>query len=301
MNETSALDDNERPEDAADPNPLRIALGFFILPLLLVVGAIGVFLLFGLIAHEDKSFDEYLAEVTGGGINEPWQGAFGLANMLAQDDGLHGNEAAARRIADTLEHRNAQDDAQVRKFLLLALGRIGHPSSVAALVSHLDDQDADVRLKTLWSVGNIGAPVSSPAAPAVAKLLVDGDVGVRSYAAYILGMLENAEAIHDLQVALNDPAAQVRWNAAVALARLGADAGLGELGRMLDREYLATRTELNPQQQQDALIAAIQGVAMLRAHDLHARLAELRDHDPDDRVRAAARAALISIHAPARR
>jgi len=87
MTEKSALDDIERPEEADDSaSPLRVALGFFILPMLLVIGAVGVFLLFGLIAHEDKTVDEYLAEVTGGGINEPWQGAFGLANKLVLDE-----------------------------------------------------------------------------------------------------------------------------------------------------------------------------------------------------------------------
>ncbi|MEE3273374.1 MAG: hypothetical protein VX217_00820, partial [Acidobacteriota bacterium] len=108
MNETSALDDIERQEDSGEPSPLRVALGFFILPMLLVFGAIGVFLLFGLIAHEDKSVDEYLAEVTGGGINEPWQGAFGLANKLAQDESLYRDPGIARRIAAALGHPSAQ-------------------------------------------------------------------------------------------------------------------------------------------------------------------------------------------------
>ena len=300
MNDTSALDDIERPEDAPDPSPLRVALGFFILPMLLVVGAVGVFLLFGLIAHEGKSVDEYLAEVVGGGINEPWQGAFGLANKLANDASLRGNERVARQIANTLEHRNAQDP-QVRKFLLLALGSVGHPDSVPALAGHLDDDDAEVRLNALWSIGNIGVPAASVAAPDVAALLDDNDVGVRGYAAYILGTLENPEVTRQLQVAINDPAAQVRWNAAVALARLGDDAGLGELRKMLDRDYLAGSTELNPQQQQDAMIAAIRALAMLRDEDAHARLAELRDNDLDDSVRAAARAALIFIYEPVRR
>ena len=45
----------------------------------------------------------------GGGINEPWQGAFGLANKLVRDESLRGDETLARNIADALEHRNAQD------------------------------------------------------------------------------------------------------------------------------------------------------------------------------------------------
>lgn len=297
MNEQSALDDIERPEEGADSSPLRVALGFFILPMLIVVGAVGVFLLFGLIAHEDKSVDEYLAEVTGGGINEPWQGAFGLANKLARDESLRGDPTIARRIADSLQHPNA-NDPQVRTFLLLALGRVGHESSLPILVEYLDDPDADVRLKTLWSIGNIGAPAASDTALAVADALGDADEAVRAYAAYVIGTLDNAAAVAPLEVSLNDSDGPVRWNAAVALARLGSDAGMNELRRMVDRDYLAANGDLNEQQQQDAMVAAIQAFTMLRARDVQDQLTEIRDNDPDARVRETARAALVSMYRP---
>ncbi len=298
MTENSALDDIERPDQADDSaSSVRVALGFFIFPMLLVIGAVGVFLLFGLIAHEDKTVDEYLAEVTGGGINEPWQGAFGLANKLVLDESLQGDPAIARRIADTLDHPNAADP-QVRTFLLLALGRVGHESSIPVLLPYLADADADVRLKTLWAIGNIGEPAASGSAVDVAEALQDEDAGVRGYAAYVLGTLGNPTVTESLEIALNDPIGQVRWNAAVALARLGSDAGMGELRRMMDRNYVAEGGELNPQQQQDALVAAIQAVTMLNAQDVQDDLMQLRDNDPDPRVRETARAALDSLYRP---
>jgi HEAT repeat protein len=297
MNETSALDDIGRQEDSGEPSPLRVALGFFILPMLLVFGAIGVFLLFGLIAHEDKSVDEYLAEVTGGGINEPWQGAFGLANKLAQDESLHRDPGIARRIAAALGHPSAQAP-RVRTFLLLALGSVGHESSVPVVVEYLDDPNADVRLNAIVAISNIGVPAARATAPQVAERLKDDDETVRGYSAYVLGTLGNTEAIKSLEVALNDPVGQVRWNAAVALARLGTDTGRAELHRMIDRDYLMTIDELNLQQQQDAMIAAIQAFAMIGVDSALGALTDVRDNDPDLRVREAARAALISMHRP---
>lgn len=299
MTDNSALDDIEPSEEGDESaSPLRVALGFFILPMLMVVGGVGVFLLFGLIAHENKSVEEYLAEVTGGGINEPWQGAFGLANKLVQDESLHGDAAVARSIADTLQHPNAEDP-QVRTFLLLALGRVAHEDSISTLVKYLDDPDGDVRLKTLWSIGNIGIPAATASTLLVAERLEDDDESVRGYSAYVLGTLDDNRAVEPLRVALNDPTGQVRWNSAVALARLGSDAGMEELKRMIDRDYLAAGGELNPQQQQDAMVAAIQSLTMLRALDVQDELSDLRDNDPDARVRATARAALVSIYQPA--
>jgi len=299
MTDNSALDDVERSEEADDSaSPLRVALGFFILPMLLVIGAVGVFLLFGLIAHEDKTVDEYLAEVTGGGINEPWQGAFGLANKLVRDETLQGDPEIARRIANALQHPNAQDP-QVRTFLLLAVGRVGHPDSLPILVEYLDDPDPDARLKALWAIGNIGAPAAASTTDVVAQRLQDDDEGVRGYSAYVLGTLDDQGAVAPLSVALNDATGQVRWNSAVALARLGSDAGMVELRRMIDRDYLAANGELNLQQQQDAMVAAIQAFVMLRAQDMQDDLSDLRDNDPDARVRETARAALSSIYRPA--
>ena len=297
MNETSALDDIERQEDSGESSPLRVALGFFILPMLLVFGAIGVFLLFGLIAHEDKSVDEYLAEVTGGGINEPWQGAFGLANKLAQDESLYRDPGIARRIAAALDHPSAQAP-RVRIFLLLALGSVGHESSIPVVVEYLDDPNADVRLNAIVAISNIGVPAAIATAPQVAERLKDDDETVRGYSAYVLGTLENGQVIKPLEVALNDPVGQVRWNAAVALARLGTDTGRAELQRMIDRDYLMAIDELNLQQQQDAMIAAIQAFAMIGVDSALGELTDVRDNDPDLRVREAARAALNSMHRP---
>ncbi len=294
MTETSALDETERPEDSAEPSGLQVALGFFILPMLLVFGGIGVFLLFGLIAHEDKTVDEYLAEVTGGGINEPWQGAFGLANKLARDESLHDDPVVARRIADALGRPSAEEDPRVRTFLLLALGSVGHESSIPIVVEYLDDPDADVRLNAVVSISNIGVPAATAAAAQVAARLSDDDEAVRGYSAYVLGTLDNPEAIKPLEVALNDQAGQVRWNAAVALARLGNNAGLAELLRMIDRDYLVATGELDPQQQQDAMLAAIQAFAMIGVDSALGELSDLRDNDPDPRVRDAARSALNS-------
>jgi HEAT repeat protein len=296
MTEHSALDDIERPEETDDSaNPLRVALGFFIFPMLLVVGAVGVFLLFGLIAHEDKTAQEYLSEVTGGGINEPWQGAFGLANLLAQDESLQGDPAIAQLIANALDHPNAEDP-QVRTFLLLALGRVGDPDSIPLLTGYLDDPDADVRLKTLWAIGNIGAPAGQQSTPQLIERLTDEDDAVRGYTAYVLGTLDDERAVDPLEISLNDPVGQVRFNSAVALARLGSDAGMAELRRMIDRKYLVDSGGLNAQQQQDAIVAAIQAFTILRAMDVRDELNDLLENDPDARVRETARAALASIY-----
>ena len=52
------------------------------------------------------------------------------------------------------------------------------------------------------------------------------------------------------------------------------------------------------QQQQDAMVAAIQAFTMIGTQDVEAKLADIRDNDPDARVRETARAALVSLYRP---
>ncbi|MXW34732.1 MAG: HEAT repeat domain-containing protein, partial [Chloroflexi bacterium] len=65
------------------------------------------------------------------------------------------------------------------------------------------------------------------------------DAGVRKMAVYALGALVGSGDHATLRNALDDPAADVQWNAAVALARHGRDEGVTVIRRMLDREYVA--------------------------------------------------------------
>ena len=46
------------------------------------------------------------------------------------------------------------------------------------------------------------------------------------------------------------------------------------------------------------MVAAIQAFIMLRAREVQAELTDLRDNDPDARVRETARAALVSLYQP---
>lgn len=272
----------------AEPSPFRVALGFFILPLLLVIIGVGVFLLFGVLAHDATHPSEYLQQINGRGINEPWQAAFHLSQALQFDESLRGDRAFAEQVVATLE-RAENDDPRVRRFLAIALGRIEHEAAVPALVSLVDDPDTEVRVNAMWALGNIGA---IEAADRIAGELRDDDSSIRMMAGYVLGVLEQSSTAPALQVALNDPIPAVRWNAAVALGMMGDPAGYEQLARMIDREHLAGVPGVDPSQHGDTMLAALRALQELGAGGLEQELIDLRDTDPDLRVREAARRAL---------
>ena len=269
------------------------AVRLFLLPLLVVATAVGMFWLFSRLTFERRSPADYLEEVRGGTANRRWQAAFELSRSLPA---LDPNERAAMaaetlRIFTSLSPKRAED-VPVRRYLALVLGKLGDRQAVDALLPAVEDPDPDTRLYAVWALGKLG---DSRAVPAATKASLSEDAGMRKMAAYVLGQLHDRGAAPRLQVLLGDPTADVRWNAAIALAALGDPAGLPVLRKMLDRNALAREATLTADQAETALVGAIKGIALLRDSESLPLLEKAAREDPNLRVRAAARDAIAAI------
>lgn len=86
--------------------------------------------------------------------------------------------------------------------------------------------------------------------------------------------------------------ADVRWNAALVLARRRDPAASPVVAKMLDRTALASVPDLSPDQANDVVLQAVTAAAWLRDPSFRPALERLRDSDPDLKVREAARIAL---------
>jgi len=70
-------------EEASPRSPAgRLVIRFFLLPLLVVGTAVGIFLLFSLMTFERRSPRDYLSEVRGGTAGRRWQAAFELSRRI---------------------------------------------------------------------------------------------------------------------------------------------------------------------------------------------------------------------------
>jgi HEAT repeat protein len=112
---------------------------------------------------------------------------------------------------------------------------------------------------------------------------------------YALGALPGGEAqLGTLRSALTDEAADVRWNAAVALARHGSREGVGVLRQMLDRAYVEQTVRRDVRQYEDAdpvadvMISGLRAAAALKDASLRPSIEQLREQDSSLRVRQAA-------------
>src|SRR6185436_13097966 len=127
--------DEEDDESTGEPRGAgRLIARFFLLPLLVVGAAVGVFLVFNLMTFERRSPRDYLQEVRGGTANRRWQAAFELSRSLPN---LPPEERAALtaetlRIFEGLSGKRPED-IPVRRYLVLVLGRLGESSALPAL------------------------------------------------------------------------------------------------------------------------------------------------------------------------
>src|SRR5213076_1055170 len=98
----------------------------------------------------------------------------------------------------------------------------------------------------------------------VLEMSASEDAGARKMAAYVLGQLNDRRAIPRLRVLAEDRTADVRWNAAIALAELGDPSGLPVLRSMIDRAALARQAEVSSEQTEAAMINALKALALLK-------------------------------------
>jgi hypothetical protein len=270
--------------------PKASAARFFLLPLFVVGTALLIFLVFNFMTFDRRSPAEYLQEVRGGGPNRRWQAAFELSRSIGrippgpERDAL---TAETLRTFGTLS-RNRPEDVQVRRYLVLVLGKLADPAAVPVLLTAAKDPDPETRLYAVWALGVLADP---RALETVLETSQSEDAGARKMAAFVLGRLGRKEAVPRLLVLLEDPATDVRWNAAIALASLKDPSGLPVLHTMIDRTSLA-RLSLTGDQVEAAMVNALKALALLRNPESLPLIRKIAESDPNLRVREAARQAV---------
>ena len=271
----------------------RLVARFFLLPLLVVLAAVGIFFVFSLMTFERRGPRDYLQEVRGGSANRRWQAAFELSRSLGTVSDAERPVLAAEtlRVFEGLSPKRP-DDVPVRRYLALVLGRLGDRSAVPALVAAASDPDVDTRLYAVWALGRIGDPAGVEPVLAASQ---SEDPALRKMAAYVLGQFGDKRAIPRLAVLAEDRTADVRWNAAIALAQLGDRTGLPVLRSMIDRATLARQAELSSDQTEAAMINALKALALLKDPETRPMIEALAKSDPNLRVRDEARKVLAGM------
>src|SRR5206468_2596030 len=304
--------------ESATRNPLvavpALAVQFFLIPLAVVAVTIAVYFGFRSLLADARTPQDYLIEIRTGGMARQWPAAYELSQLM-DDPGVRGDKGLAVALVKTFDDAKA-GDPRVRKYLALAIGRLEPPlppEAIDVLLNSLELPEKswtpdvwsringwtaemnEAHISTIWALGASG---DRNVVAKLQPLYASPDAGIRKIVVYALGALPGEAQILTLRTALEDSAADVRWNAAIALARKGSADGAPVLRQMLDRQYVEQTVKRDIRQDSDddpiadVLISGLRAAASLKSDSLRPAVTALSQQDRSMKVRQAALEAL---------
>lgn len=246
--------DSKRPLSADDalppvePPSAAFLVQLFLVPGLIVAIIVCVWLAFHWLAHLGNDPQAYVRTLQRDNEGR-WQAALNLANDLRGPGSaaLKQDEALARELGRILSEeatsgRSGEQSDTLRVYLCRALGEFAVPAAAPPLVERISDAsdpqtaraavEALAVLQTnLVAAGRGFADPDGAAATVIAASRSD-DAPLQSAAAFTLGVLGGEAAVERLLALAGDTNDDVRFNAALGLARQGrteAYVGLGEM------------------------------------------------------------------------
>jgi HEAT repeat protein len=317
MDKLVEREDAPRKTLAAAP---ALAVQFFLIPLAVVGATVLLYVGFRSMLTDERSPAEYLAEVRYGGWSRQWPAAYELSRLM-EDPQVRADRSLAPDLVKAFDEAR-DSDPRIRRYLALAIGRLEPPlpkEAIDVLTKALDEVEPgapwrpdivsllngwaaidinEARIMTIWALGSSGD------ASVVAKLVPlfgSQDRGIRKMVVYALGALPGEAQLPTLITALKDEEADVRWNAAVALARHDSAEGVPVLREMLDRAFVEQMVKRDVRQYEDqdpvadVMISGLRAAAALNDPTLKASVEGLSHRDRSLRVRQAALEALKTM------
>jgi len=266
-----------------------------IIPAVIAIAGILIVTMFGVLAPKAADVEDLIAKISQqGGVgkigpfsdprnSERYRAAATLSQMLrehreAETSKPGSGELTAEQLGlihsemvTLLSREGQQIDALLHAMAVLIVGQTGQDDGLEVVVTAMGHPDAVVRQFSIKAM--LAWPDREQASAQrdrVRPLLTDSDMAVRVEAAMTLGALaseadaEIVQALRDAMLTTDGQSRDLRWNAAVALARFGDEQGsifVAEV--LLNREALAKlpaeetgagATRDMPEQAQDQVI-----------------------------------------------
>jgi HEAT repeat protein len=270
--EWSAEDDRRRPVlgeellPPVEPPSAGFIVQLFVVPAVIVFLIVGVWLTVSWLVHRTRP-DDLVKGLQGSGVAR-WQRASELADILRNKRfaAFKRDANAASTLAAILKREieaagsgdGMQDEyVMLRFFLCRALGefevREGLDELLLAAETNRDPAEQWVRRGAIQAIAVRAYNLRQLTPPeeldlsrletTLVRLGEDSDPLIRSETAYALGRVGTPACVAELAVLVDDPHADTRYNAAVALAHLGNEKAIGTLAEMLEPVPLASVLE----------------------------------------------------------
>ena len=258
---------------------------FFLIPFMIAVFGAIFFLLFRFITFETDDASELLNQVKIGSASKRWQSAFELSKVFNIPEKIPTDPSFKNQMVSAYNH-SIHDDPLVRAYLALAMGVTRDEFYSDALLTGLDDENRESRLAAIQAIGMVG---TKTATTQLQELASKSDYSNERLAATIsLGLIGDDESIPLLQKLLDDEEPNIRWDSAIALAKMGDKSGAFIIADLLDRNYLNAFPEVDEVEKNQAIMIAIKVSSQLKDDRFVTNLVALAEFDVNLKIRDAA-------------
>jgi len=259
---------------------------FFVVPFIIAIFGVLIFLMLRILTIEPRTAQDYLHDVKIGGNTKRWQGAFELSKILANPGMVPREERFVNDLISTFEYSEKERDDRIRIYLALAMGRTKDWRYATILEKTLNAENEEILAAVIYSLGLINSPTSLEQ---MLHMFEHESARVRHQVVVALGNYDGDQVQIVLKQALHDPEPNVRWDAAIALAKQKDDSGRTILLDLMDRKYLDSFPNIDAVEQNQAILAAIRSSRDILDDELRQVLLDLMENDLNMKVRQAAR------------
>ena len=258
---------------------------FFLIPFMIAVFGAIFFILFRFITFETDDASELLNQVKIGSASKRWQSAFELSKVFNIPEKIPTDPSFKNQMVSAYNH-SIHDDPLVRAYLALAMGVTRDKFYSDALLTGLDDENRESRLAAIQAIGMIGTKTATTQLQKFASKSVYSDE--RLAATISLGLIGDDKSIPLLQKLLDDEEPNIRWDSAIALAKMGNKSGAFIIANLLDRNYLNAFPEVDEVEKNQAIMIAIKVSSQLKDDRFITNLVALAESDINLKIRDAA-------------
>ncbi len=258
---------------------------FFVIPFIIAVFGLIFFFMIQVLIKESSSAEEYLNQVKVGSSTKRWQSAFELGKILSNPKLIPDGETFKKEMILTYKN-SINDNPLVRTYLALGMGRTGDQYYGKTLMDGIKDTDPNSRSAAINALGMIQY---KPAIDEIKEILKDTNSSEDRLTAVIaLGMIGDKSAISDLKKLLLDEEPNIRWDASIALAKLGDDSGMNEILNLLERSYFDNYKNVDDWEVVQAMMIAIKMTEKLIDDKFVPKLKYIAINDPNMKIRDSA-------------
>ena len=277
---TDISDNNEELSNSSKMYALFYS--FFLIPLMLTIFAVLFFFLFKMLTYEKQDPYHLLNNINSGSLTKRWQSAYELSNLMSDLSKVPNDEIFFNQIKSMYD-KSIHDDPRVRTYLALAMGQTGNSTFCDNLTNGYNIGNLENNIAIIKSLGMLDCQSS---VKLLNEIVVSEKNNQEKLAAVIsLGLLNHKSSIKYLIKALDNEEANIRWDAAISLAKAGDQNGYGILKNLLNREYYSNYEQVDGLEINNSILTVLALVSSLDIKFFEYEINALANNDRNLKIR----------------